>query len=338
MHLSLDYLESSRNLFVIIYWKNQNNKIMTCAKITPLQSKEVRAHFDSDGVKGDIMLKQNYKIDPTIMTIKLDNLRGRGRYYYIHQFPIAQKQTKNDDLCGQVGDRYNPFNIDSSQNLTTTTTTTTMIQDTNDQYEVGDLSGKHGTLSQIQDIQTYFNSHIDFNLPLFGVHSVVGRSIVIHKSDGQRWICANIAYPGQTIIAKATFYYPIVGSIIFRQQIDEPLTETTVLGELFYADGNQNITRNHPWRIHVNNIGIDFYNWTKRCMSSGENYNPFSIQTGRSYQSQCSLENQLRCQVGDLFLKSKKICHIWLNNHHHNHLGKKVTLSSTIFFCYFYCL
>nr|XP_027206305.1 uncharacterized protein LOC113799809 [Dermatophagoides pteronyssinus] len=302
MHLPLDYLESSRNLFVIIYWKNQNNKIMTCAKITPLQSKEVRAHFDSDGVKGDIMLKQNYKIDPTIMTIKLDNLRGRGRYYYIHQFPIVQKQTKNDDLCGQVGDRYNPFNIDSSQNLTTTT-----IQDTNDQYEVGDLSGKHGTLSQIQDIQTYFNSHIDFNLPLFGVHSVVGRSIVIHKSDGQRWICANIAYPGQTIIAKATFYYPIVGSIIFRQQIDEPLTETTVLGELFYADGNQNITRNHPWRIHVNNIGIDFYNWTKRCMSSGENYNPFSIQTGRSYQSQCSLENQLRCQVGDLFLKSKKI-------------------------------
>ncbi|KAH9530052.1 hypothetical protein DERF_003891 [Dermatophagoides farinae] len=303
MHLPLDYLESSRNLFVVIYWKN-SNKIMTCAKITPLLSKEVRAHFDADGVKGDIMFKQNYKIDPTIVTIKLDNLRGRGRYYFIHEFPIIQKQTKNDDLCGQVGDRYNPFNIESQQ-------ASTMIQDTNDQYEVGDLSGKHGTLSEIQDIQAYFNSHMDFNLPLFGVHSVVGRSIVIHKANGKKWICANIAYPGgKTIVAKAIFYYPIVGSIVFRQQDNgDPFAATTVFGELFYSDGSANITRNHPWRVHVNHVGMDFYNWTKRCMSCGENYNPFSITTtaGRSYQSQCSLENQLRCQVGDLFLKYRKI-------------------------------
>lgn len=296
LNFPLDYLESSRSLFVVIYWRN-SNKVMTCAKIAPLSSKEVKAHFDADGVKGDITLKQNYKIDPTIVTIKLDNLRGRGKHLYIHQYPIIQKQIKDDNLCAKIGDRYNPFGIDPAE----------QAQNTNDQFEVGDLSGKHGPLSSIQDIQTYFNSYIDFNLPLFGTYSVVGRSIAIHKENGEKWICANIGYPGKTIIAKATFHYPVVGSIIFRQLADEPFSDTTVSGELFYSDGKLNVTRNHLWRVHSTPIGQDFYNWTKRCSSSEDNYNPFGINTGRTYNAQCSPDNQLRCQLGDLFLKYKRI-------------------------------
>lgn len=299
LHFPLDYLESNRGLFVVIYWKN-SNKIMTCGKISTLSSKEVKAHFDADGVKGDIMFKQDYKIDPTIVTIKLDNLRGRGKYLYIHQYPFFQRQTKDENLCAEIGHHYNPFGIEPRN-------VTEEVQDTNDQYEVGDLSGKHGALNEAQDLQTYFHSFLDFNLPLFGINSVVGRSIAIHKANHDKWICANIGYPGKTILAKATFYYPVVGSLMFRQLEDEPFSETTVWGELYYADGSDNVTRNHPWRVHVSPMGLDFYNWTKRCSSSESVYNPFSLSTGRSYSSQCSPDNQLRCQVGDLFLKSKRI-------------------------------
>ncbi|UXI20114.1 hypothetical protein NH340_JMT06057 [Sarcoptes scabiei] len=310
-HLSLDYLESiSRNLYVVINWKN-SNKIMSCAKISLLPAKEVKAHFNSDGVKGEITLKQNYKIDPTIVTIKLDNLRGRGKFLSIHQYPIQQQQTKDDDVCSNVGDRFNPFLIESKQNQSDHSFNRFDVDasfiDTNDQFEVGDLSGKHGHLSQFQDLQTYFNSHIDFNLPLFGVHSVVGRSIVIHNVDGDRWICSNIGYPERSIIAKATFYYPIVGSIIFQQSEIDPFSETTVFGELFYADGSGNVTTNHAWRVHMMPIGHDFYNWTRRCFSAGDVYNPFEISTGRQYSTQCFNENQLRCQVGDLSIKSKRL-------------------------------
>lgn len=42
-------------------------------------------------------------------------------------------------------------------------------------------------------------------LPLFGKHSIIGRSVVIHTNTGARWMCANIGYPGPVIVAKAQF-------------------------------------------------------------------------------------------------------------------------------------
>lgn len=49
---------------------------------------------------------------------------------------------------------------------------------TTDQYEIGDLSGKFGTLENRKKYISTFNDTI---LPLFGSRSVLGRSIVIHK-------------------------------------------------------------------------------------------------------------------------------------------------------------
>ena len=62
---------------------------------------------------------------------------------------------------------------------------------TNDEYEVGDLSGKYGSLVNLTN---YNGKHIDYNLPLFGKNSIQGRSIVIHKTKtmgGMRWVCAD---------------------------------------------------------------------------------------------------------------------------------------------------
>ena len=51
---------------------------------------------------------------------------------------------------------------------------------TSDQYEMGDLSGKFGTLENRKKYSTVYN---DTMLPLFGLRSILGRSIVIHKKD-----------------------------------------------------------------------------------------------------------------------------------------------------------
>ncbi len=48
-----------------------------------------------------------------------------------------------------------------------------------DQYEVGDLSGKYGSLKGKNNVVGRF---VDPNLSLFGPQSVERRSIVIHNS------------------------------------------------------------------------------------------------------------------------------------------------------------
>ena len=51
---------------------------------------------------------------------------------------------------------------------------------TSDQYEMGDLSGKFGTL---EGRRRYFAAYNDTLLPLFGPRSIIGRSIVVHKKE-----------------------------------------------------------------------------------------------------------------------------------------------------------
>ena len=63
---------------------------------------------------------------------------------------------------------------------------------TDDEYEVGDLSGKYGTFL---NLSSYRGIHVDYNLPLFGKNSIQGRSIVIHKMKvmgSARWVCADV--------------------------------------------------------------------------------------------------------------------------------------------------
>uniref|UniRef100_A0A8C9Z0F7 Superoxide dismutase copper/zinc binding domain-containing protein n=1 Tax=Sander lucioperca TaxID=283035 RepID=A0A8C9Z0F7_SANLU len=51
----------------------------------------------------------------------------------------------------------------------------------------------------------------DFSLPLFGQNSIVGRSVVIHQTDGARYVCASISYPGEVIVARGTLMCKIGG-------------------------------------------------------------------------------------------------------------------------------
>jgi len=74
---------------------------------------------------------------------------------------------------------------------------------TDDEYEIGDLSGKYGSFL---NLTTYNENHTDYNLPLFGVNSIQGRSVVIHlqkiKDKNMRWVCNNLV----PVVEKQTSY------------------------------------------------------------------------------------------------------------------------------------
>ena len=89
---------------------------------------------------------------------------------------------------------------------------------TNDQYEIGDLSGKYGSFL---NLTSYSETHVDYNLPLFGKNSIQGRSIVIHKQKTMgsgRWVCAVIGLTHEeglfVMATKVTFVGPALQGYI----------------------------------------------------------------------------------------------------------------------------
>ena len=63
-----------------------------------------------------------------------------------------------------------------------------------------------------------------------------GTNIIIsfsnRDSDGGRWICGNIENTREQITAVATFKYPLVGSIYFLQEANNPWSETRLVTSL----------------------------------------------------------------------------------------------------------
>lgn len=101
-------------------------------------------------------------------------------------------------------DHWNPRNVNPKDSPPPTVGSA-------DLYEMGDLSGKFGTLDGLTD---YIDSYNDTILPLFGYESILGRSIVIHKKDRNiRWACSSLERgyspsEAREIRAIASFHHP----------------------------------------------------------------------------------------------------------------------------------
>jgi Cu/Zn superoxide dismutase len=261
----------------------------------PLKRKHARSTFTHEGVRGAVAFSQASPFQPVEVDVLLTGLGEGAGSFHIHEYPVPARQDVSDSPCGRTGAHFNPTNFDPSASPKTG-------EGSFDKYELGDLSGKYGDLTHRDHLQ---ENVLDPTLTLFGPNSIVGRSIVIHKSPvPKRWICANIdLYDQQLVTAVATFTYPVAGRVIFRQAEDEPFADTTVFVEsLIYSDGSKNDTHDHRWHVHVSAPGKDFFNWTGRCLSAGGHYNPHRVSMDA--YSECSNEKrQQRCEVGDLVHK-----------------------------------
>ena len=294
-------LEGPLSIFLVIHDEEYSDSFYSCTQIKLLRPKMASATFMNEGIAGELIFQQDSPFLPVASSVRLEGLGEGAGSFHVHNFPVPPKRNPDDGPCGRTGGHFNPYNVDSSTSPKAGTGTF-------DKYEVGDLSGKYGNLKGIDHLQEKL---VDPNLSLFGKHSIIGRSIVIHKTPiPRRWVCSNIVEMHVDLItAMATFTYPVAGQIIFRQNADNPFDDTSIFVEsLIYSDGTKNDTYDHKWHVHVETPGTDYYNWTGRCLSAGRHYNPYSVNLESSIYSECVNEHNIaRCEVGDLVNKHQTL-------------------------------
>lgn len=315
--------------------------------------------MNSHGLKGEVTFKQRSKFDPTFinftMTSAADTLDENRKYaedvssFKIQSLPPNPVRRGHKDYCLTAGSMFNPIKHDMES-------IPPSGYGTQDQYPIGDLSGKLMNRNQhyVHDLILPGKSgelsgiYWDIFLPLQGTSSIAHRSIVIyrynrtdvHNITSTPWSCGTVfqylkkgIYQKPMFTAQVLFRYPIVGRILFRQPKDEPWQDTTVIVEyLIHADGStEESSEGHRWAIHNEAPGKDFYDWQNRCISTEGVYNPFKVDWGDkdAFDSRCRDAVPLMCRLGDTFNRLGKLA-IAGSRHEVGTISRKVFIDSNL--------
>ncbi|XP_002020566.2 uncharacterized protein LOC6594740 [Drosophila persimilis] len=316
-----------RTLYLVLFDNQHPDTYLACTKIRHVQPLIYKTFINSGGVKGEVTFAQRWKFDPTFLNFTLGAPLSQHvsrkfaedvAAFRLHSMPPVPQRIGREDFCLTTGDMHNPRGLQKN--------VPPPGYGTQEQYAVGDLSGKlqgrnkaywhqyvlPGTSSELSGL------YWDVFLPLQGHHSIAQRSLVIYtfnRTDVQNitkniWGCATLSqylqngvYQQPMFTAQVLFRYPVVGRVIFRQPTEQPWQDTTVLFEyLIQADGStQNTTFDHRWAIHSSAPGKDFYDWQQRCLSAGGIHNPFKVYWGnRSADDFCKPQLPAMCRMGAL--------------------------------------
>ena len=226
-------------LSTVIHNESLGAPRIACANISIYQPLQAVSVFNENGVSGSIQFYQHSPFDPTIIMVNLRGLRTIASGYHVHAYSVGPGTSPDRCANRYTGGHWNPHGI-------------MRAGITSDQFEIGDLSGKFGSLAGQSDFTGVF---IDPNVPLFGSYSILGRSIVIHynDADGTRWVCSNIERNARVVQVTTTFNTgAFSGRVVFSQQADDPYSETTIVVEI---DIKQNIP------LPANSDGAVEYSW-----------------------------------------------------------------------------
>lgn len=272
-----------------------------------MKSISCRSIFNAKGVTGEITFYQRSLFEPTWLNFTVhsakNELKENTAYlrrlagFQVRSLPPDPIKLGASDFCDTMGQTYNPLNINEKD-------LPPAGYGTQDQYPVGDLSGKlqsrnidypHNYLLPLTPSNELNGIYWDVFLPIKGSNSIINRGLAIEEYNRSVvqttraiWSCGTISlyqenrhYQMQMITAQVHFRYPIVGRILFRQPMNNSLDDTSIIIEyLIHADGSSvNTTDKHRWAIHAEPPGKDFYNWTGRCLSTGQIYNPYNVKS-----------------------------------------------------------
>ncbi|XP_075237952.1 superoxide dismutase family protein Rsod [Lycorma delicatula] len=286
---------------------------LACSRITSVFRRKAVVHeWFGNGimspVSGKMEFYQQTEYDVVDMEFNIENLDSISSYR-IHQMPV-QEQLEFPCEQSALNSEYDPFGILLKGSVPPPGV------GTSDMYPIGDLSGKFGLLDNRTSLQeTAFN---DSSMQLFGQQNILGRSVVLHKSDGIRWTCGTIERgyapsEARELRAIASFHHPFGfawGYIKMTQLIhsDGSPSDTVIEVTLRHpGKTDRNVTRNHNWAIYVNPVSVDATVKIQdtRCTAGGYIWNPYFTQladplNGELYRQECGPDHPLRCYVGDV--------------------------------------
>ncbi|XP_058812526.1 uncharacterized protein LOC131677032 [Topomyia yanbarensis] len=327
--LPSDLYGPSRKLYVVIFDPVHPDTFLACAKIRHLKAKSARALVNGGGMKGEIRFVQRSRFEPTWINASFSSVTDEPQdnvnyakdvaSFKINQLPLRSYSANLDSFCQSSGLTLNPTNVEEKD-------VPPPGFGTQDQYPVGDLSGKLTNRNRRENHKMFLPGtsaelsgfYWDTFLPLQGRNSIIFRGFNVqryNRTDPSNirhvpWTCGPIALyeigrPYQIPIATAQvlFRYPIVGRILFRQVKEEYWGDTAVIFEyLIHADGSKvNNTAEHRWAVTSDPPGKDFYDWQNRCVSTGAIFNPQKMSfAGQNWEAKCTLNSPELCRLGDL--------------------------------------
>ncbi|XP_040296699.1 uncharacterized protein LOC121008312 isoform X2 [Bufo bufo] len=278
------------NVTIREYLLVKYNERWVCVELKTITPREAAAAISMHGVSGRFTFRQESPFHPTRMTINLWQLRGRAGHYGIHSLPILPRQESGQDVCtaANTGKQWDPLDVSSHS---------TTVRSGHSSWPAGDLSGRHGTLHGLKNFTAML---IDWNLPMFGNNSIVGRSVVIYESGGSAWVCSTICLEGDAIRATAVFRKGVVGRIMFWQAQNDPYSDLTIYVELSHGSGSA--SGGHNWHIH--RVPLQD---SESCTKAGGHYNPFNVPVNGNYSDECRSTRPLWCEAGDYASKHHPI-------------------------------
>lgn len=218
----------------------------------------VGAHFDMNGIQGTVHFYQRREGAPVHITVRLDGLnqfQGERWGWHIHEHPINWGNLERNPCSFEnIGDHYDPDNRANVPNYMT------VCANDNSLCEVGDLNGRHGRLRSNQSVYTFVDNH----LSLYGPYSPIGRSILIHRTHGFRYACANIEYDGHQALEtfRATFpcnpkeQSPVFqGEVIMRRSAHRH--GVTLEANLYRVDNDPSLNRTYNWSLYAGDRSAD---------------------------------------------------------------------------------
>ena len=168
-----------------------------------------------------------------------------GLNWHVHRFPVdLTLDTARRCLNNYVGGHYDPFAVRSNPNYTNDCRPDNPLE-----CEVGDLTGKFGQLRNGRSENTDNTSLLD----LGGRFGIVGRSIVVHDSNGTNFVCATIRsvkeveQRAEVVTLSSTFISPVAGTIYVRQVAGE---NAIIFGKVFWVNLT-GTTERHNWHVHL---------------------------------------------------------------------------------------
>ncbi|XP_063389539.1 uncharacterized protein LOC134675251 [Cydia fagiglandana] len=316
--LRADMDATRRSLYVVVYDHQHEDSFLACAKLRLMPPQTAKVLINMAGVKGTISLRQPAPWSPTWATFELSpaagdyeaslRLAGSIVRYTVRELP-ASPTVSPGRRCNTTGGVFNPSNVDL-------TTVPPAGMGTQDQYAVGDLLGK--LLGRSPRLPHAYllpglapelaGMYWDVFLPLRGAASVRHRALLVERRAPYPSVCGSVVpyesdsgYQTPMTTAEAVFRYPLVGRVLFRQPQERPWEDTTIIIEsLIHADGaNVNDTFGHRWALHERAPGADWYNWSRRCESAGNEWEPRGLQVDpRQPDLYCG--HAPLCRLGDL--------------------------------------